>query len=205
MASFLIYSTSAYHLTGGVWDYLLLSIFGLLQGYLAAMLGAVASARGSLDPWLVFLSVSSIHVAADNFWYFLGRAWGVEKAMSLAQKVGFGRESIPDAMEGLELYSARILFLSKLTSGMTIPALIAAGVTGVRWRKAFLIMAIGEAIRTGVIVILGYRLTLSVEHLEFWTQLVAILGGLFVLGLSAHVIRRYAKRASSPSDPGKRP
>jgi membrane protein DedA with SNARE-associated domain len=183
----------------GGWNYAALALFSITQGYLAAVAGAIAAARGKLNIWLVFLSVSSAHIAMDNLWYFLGRFWDVEKIVQYGSKAGISSSKVELVLNGIGPHVEKLLFLSKLTAGMTIPTLIAAGIEHIKWPRALLIMAVGESIRTGTLVILGYRLARSVEHLGFWTQVVALLGGTSVIGAAVYLVQDYMKTASSPS------
>jgi membrane protein DedA with SNARE-associated domain len=173
----------------GVWAYFLLALLGLSQGYLIAALGAVASADGLLDPWMVFLSISLGHLAADNVWFFLGRFWGVELLARYGSRIGAGRGHMEAFSQGGSPSIGRLVFLSKLTSGVTIPMLVVAGASRLPWARAFGAMAAGEALRTGIIVFVGYHFALSTERLGTWLQVIALLGSLAVLWLSLRYLR----------------
>ncbi len=175
----------------GAWDYLLLALLGLTQGYLVAVLGGVAAVGGFLNPWLVFVSISLAHLTTDNLWYFLGRFWNVDRILRYGRSLGMRQEYVERVDRGMNSDMEKIILLSKLTSGLTIPVIIAAGVARLPWTRAFAVMVLGEGIRTGVLVFLGYWFALSMRQVEGWLQVIALLGGVLVLWIVLYYLRKH--------------
>ncbi len=181
---------SAQALQPGVWSYFLLALLGLTQGYLVAVLGAVAAADGYLDPWMVFASISLGHLAADNAWYFLGRFWNINRIVRYGRKLGVRREYVERVSSKANMPMEKLVFLSKLTSGLTVPMLIIAGMSRLPWVRALIAMTLGEGVRTGALVFLGYHFALSTERLSTWMRVIAILGGLAVLWVFLYYLQK---------------
>jgi len=170
-----------------------LGALGLAHGYLAAMVGAVEATEGKLNPWMVFVSISVVHLVADNLWYFMGRLLGLSGISKYGGRIGLSRRRIDPILPAARVYASRMLILSKLTSGMTIPVLVTVGVARVQWRKVIAIATAGEIVRTGSILLLSYRFAVSIQGLSFWARSVALFGGFLVLVGSAYYVRRLVR------------
>ena len=148
-----------------LWSYLTLGVLGLAHGYLATIVGAVGATEGKLNPWMVFVSISTVHLAADNLWYFLGHLLGLGGILKYGGRIGLNHQKIDPILPEAQVYASRMLILSKLTSGMAIPVLVTVGVAHVPWRKVIAIATAGEIVRTGSILLLSYRFAVSIRGL----------------------------------------
>jgi membrane protein DedA with SNARE-associated domain len=106
----------------------------------------------------------------------------------------------------MQTHARKILLIAKLTLSFAIPALIAAGMARVPWRRWFTTILAGEMLWTGALVMIGYHLTLSLRRMEVGLQVVA-LAGLAVFGiLAVRYIMRYGSRieasAAGDEEPG---
>jgi membrane protein DedA with SNARE-associated domain len=84
----------------------------------------------------------------------------------------------------METHATKILLLAKLSFGLVIPSLFAAGVARVGWRKWFPAVFIGETIWTGTLVLLGFYASQAIRHIEKGLQLtilVVVFAGLAIL------------------------
>lgn len=170
-----------------------MGVLGLAHGYLATIVGAVAATEGKLNPWMVFVSISTVHLAADNLWYFLGHLLGLGGILKYGGRIGLNHQKIDPILPEAQVYASRMLILSKLTSGMAIPVLVTVGVAHVPWRKVIAIATAGEIVRTGSILLLSYQFAVSIQGLSFWARSVALLGGFLVLVGSAYYVRRLVR------------
>ncbi len=96
--------------------------------------------------------------------------------------------------EQLRAHASRILLIAKLTLSFSVPVLIAAGMARVPWRRWFAVVALGECLWTGSLVLGGYYLRESIKHWELGLQLAGALGAVAFLSLGLAFIARTEKR-----------
>lgn len=190
----------------GPWNYLLLALLIIWQGPIATLLGGAAASAGLLKPGLVFLVGVFGNLTADVLWYSLGRSGNFERVFEW-RPLQKHRHHYDALRVGMQNHGSKILLLAKLSFGLVIPALVAAGITRLSWRKWFPVVFIGETIWTGSLVLLGYFATEAIKQIEEDLQMmfvavsVAILAG--ILWLIPHYIRDRAPSGleSSYKDP----
>jgi len=178
----------------GNWNYVLLSVLIVWQGPLATMLGGAAASAGLLRPSLVFLAGIVGNLTADILWYTVGRTGRIERLFK-GGRLGkhSGRFSL--MQNAMSRHATKVLLFAKLTSGFAIPALVAAGVTRVSWKKWFPIVFIGETIWTGLLVLIGFYATEALKQVEQGLQLFLV-GTIFIsLILAVWFIPRWLKQS----------
>lgn len=155
----------------GPWNYVLLAILIVWQGPIATLLGGAAASAGLLRPGLVFISGVIGNLTADIIWYNVGRRGNVaqwfEKGRLLSQRPRF--LSFQNAMRR---HATKILIMAKLSAGFAVPALLAAGLTKLRWRQWFPVVFLGETIWTGTLVLIGFYATEAIKQVERGIQLI---------------------------------
>jgi membrane protein DedA with SNARE-associated domain len=164
----------------GPWNYLLLSVLMIWQGPIASLFGGAAASAGLLKPGLVFVVGVAGNLTADIVWYSVGRKGNVERLFERG-KLGVHRGRFQKLRNGMRLHGTKALLMAKLSFGLAVPTLVAAGVSGVSWRKWFPIVFIGETIFTGTLVIIGYFATEAIKQVEQGLHLfLAIMTLLFI-------------------------
>lgn len=166
----------------GSWSYALLLVMVALEGPLATMFGAVAAATGWLNPLLVFLAATAGNLIADVFWYLLGFFGKTEWLVRYGSRLRLSQEHVARLEKDMHTNAPRLLLLTKLTSSMAIPTLVAAGLARVEWRRWFTVVFLAECARTGVFVLLGYNFGAAIYKLEAGLQLFWLVGAV-LLGL----------------------
>jgi len=184
----------------GNWNYVVLAVLTILEGPIVTLLAAVAASGGLLNPELVFVSAAAGNLTSDVLWYSLGYLGKTEWLVR-----HFGRFGVrPDHLERLERamnrHAREILIVAKLTLSFAIPALIAAGVMRVPWRKWLPTIMLGELIWSGSLVLIGYHFTLTLRRMEIGLQVVALVGLVVVLALAARYLTRYGARFERSQD-----
>jgi membrane protein DedA with SNARE-associated domain len=71
-------------------------------------------------------------------------------------------------------HATKILLIAKLSAGFALPTLIAAGLSGLSWRRWFPIVFIGETIWTGTLILIGFFFTEAVKQVEHGLQLIIV-------------------------------
>ncbi|MGD8584514.1 MAG: VTT domain-containing protein [Chloroflexota bacterium] len=165
----------------GAWNYLLLSLFMVWQGPIASLFGGAAASAGLLKPGLVFLVGVAGNLTADIVWYTLGRKGNVERLFERG-RLGAHRGRFYKLRQGMQLHATKILLMAKLSFGLAVPTLVAAGLSKLSWKKWFPVVFLGETIFTGTLVLVGYYATEAVKKVEQGLHLFLILmTGLFIV------------------------
>lgn len=166
----------------GAWNYLLLSLLMIWQGPIASLFGGAAASAGLLKPGLVFLVGVIGNLTADIVWYSLGRRGNVERFFEDDGRLGMHRGRFYKLRRGMQAHATKILLMAKLSFGLAVPTLVAAGLSRLSWKKWFPVVFIGETIFTGTLVIIGYYATEAIKKVEQGLHLFLLLmTGLFIV------------------------
>ena len=157
----------------GYWTYVVLALLAMVQGPLATLLGAAAASAGLLRPSLVFVAAATGHLTADIVWYSVGHMGKIEW---FRRWLPAYRKHVDKLQHGMHQNAARILFLAKLSAGFALPALIAAGLTRVAWRRWFPVVFVGEILWTIVLMLIGYYATEAIIQRVDLSMLYLIIG-----------------------------
>ncbi|GMQ78347.1 MAG: hypothetical protein BMS9Abin02_0850 [Anaerolineae bacterium] len=158
----------------GSWNYLLLASFIIWQGPVATILGGAAASAGLFQPGLVFIVAISTNLSADILWYTIGRRGNVDRLFKQDGRFSRHQHRYLLLQEGMRQHATKILLLAKLSAGFALPTLIAAGLSGLSWRRWFPVVFIGETIWTGTLILIGYFFTEAVKQVEHGLQLIIV-------------------------------
>jgi membrane protein DedA with SNARE-associated domain len=178
----------------GPWSYLLLMVLVLIEGPIATLLGAFAASAGLMRPGLVFVSAAAANLTADTLWYSLGYMGKTDWLVKYGRVIRLRQVHIDLLKEQLRVHASRILLLGKLTLSFAVPVLIAAGMARVPWRRYLPVVALGEILWTGSLVLGGFYLRESIKRWELGLQLAGALGAIVFLSLGLAVLARTGKR-----------
>lgn len=189
----------------GPWNYVLLSLLIVVQGPLATLLGGAAASAGLLRPSLVFVAGIAGNLTADILWFTAGSKGKIEWVLRFGHRLGVRKDHLHQLQHNLHRHSPKILLLAKLSAGLAVPALIAAGLCRIRWRRWFPVVFVGETIWTGTLLCLGFFAAEAIKRVEQQAQgvTIALTIALVLLLLSWSVPRalRHSKSlADGPAD-----
>jgi membrane protein DedA with SNARE-associated domain len=174
-----------------IWPYLLLSLLVAVEGPLATLGAAIASSTGYLDPWLVFVFASCGNLSADILWYSLGYMGKLDLLDRYGKWLGFNQTIILKLKQDMHDHVGKFLFVAKLTLGLVVPTLIAAGLTRVPWKRWVGLLVIAEGIWTGGLVLAGYYYGQYIIHIEKNLKIISIAATIImVIGLGIYFLRR---------------
>lgn len=165
----------------GLWSYLALAVLVAVEGPLVTVGAGVAAAAGAMNPFGVFLAASLGNLTADVLWYSVGYFGQWPKLAPHGRWLGLNAERVQRLERAVHEHAPRLLFLSKLTLSMMVPMLIAAGLARVPWRRWLGVLAAGEALWTGALVVAGYYFGSAIRQMELGLQIVAGLGFMGIL------------------------
>jgi len=184
----------------GYWTYIVLALCNMVQGPLVTLLGAAAASAGLLRPSLVFIASVAGHLTADIVWYSLGHAGKIEWFSRLLPG---HRKHTGKLQWAMHCNARKILLMAKLSSGLAVPALIAAGLTRVPWRRWFPIVLVGELLWTSILMLTGYYATEAIIRRANWGMLALVVGLLVIfLFMLFWIIPRALRRNQQLSELG---
>lgn len=171
--------------------YILFALLVAIEGPLTTLGGALAASAGYLNPILVFISASLGNLTADTLWYSLGYMGKTEWLVKYGGWLGIKESFITRMQTDIHEHIHKILFIAKLTLGLVIPTLIAAGLARVPFKRWFGVLFTAECIWTGSLVIIGYYFGYMIQRIETnlrWLSLAgAVISIVFVvIYLSRH-------------------
>lgn len=182
----------------GMWGYLLLALLVMVEGPIATLLGAAAAAGGMMRPSLVFVSAATGNLAADSLWYAIGYMGRTEWLVSHAGWLGVRERHVRLLESKMRSHALMILLAAKLTAGLVIPALMAAGMARVSWRRWFAVLFAAELLWTGTLVFAGLYLTESLVRIEQGLEMLATVTAIVALLLLALWFVGQRLRAATP-------
>ncbi len=184
----------------GFWNYILLALFVAVEGPIATLIGAAAASAGIMHLDLVFLSASVGNLTADTLWYSLGKAGKIEWLLHYGRWFGVQKYHLERLNQGMHEHAAKILLIAKVTAGLIIPTLIAAGLAKVPWKRWFPAVALGEMFWTGSLVLIGYYTTESIKQIEHDLRYLGITVSLIILLVLIWLIRRNLFTQKKPDE-----
>ena len=139
-----------------VLPYCLLGMATFVEGPMTLLAAGAGVAAGALLPLPAFLSIAAGNLTADLGWYGLGRFGKPEWIERAAEKLGIDRRLIRHSAKDIRKHAARLVFLAKMTVGFPIPTLLALGLNRVRLQRWAWALAIGEALKSALLLGPGY-------------------------------------------------
>jgi membrane protein DedA with SNARE-associated domain len=169
---------------------------GLPVPSLPVMLAAGALAgTGHLSFWTSLLLVTIGALAADCFWYILGRKKGI-RILQFLCKISLEPDSCVRRTEGIfSKQGARSLLLAKFIPGLSTVAPPLAGIFHMRARRFLLYDALGSILWGLSILGAGYIFSAQIERIaESAARLGSWLAVLVIGGLAAYIIWKFLAR-----------
>jgi membrane protein DedA with SNARE-associated domain len=176
----------------GWWAYLLLAALILVEGPAFTLLAGVAASTGHFSVPLVFLAAAGGNLTGDTLWYSLGRLGRLEWITHHGRRFGLRPEVIVRLRDAVHTHAERLLFTGKLTLGMMIPTLVAAGLARVPWRRAFAVLGVAECVWSGGLITCGYFFGQSIQNLQTGLQWVTLGGSVVMVVLISRYIAQHA-------------
>jgi membrane protein DedA with SNARE-associated domain len=174
--------------------YLGLALLVLVEGPIATLLGAVAASAGLMRPAYVFASAAAGNLVADSLWYTLGYLGKMDWLVRHGRIFHIERRHVMRLENEIRRHARKMLLIAKLTASFSIPALIAAGMARVPWRRWFTAIFFGEMIWTGSLVVGGYYFSESLKKMERGVQIASIIGVVIVVVLLVRLAIRIGQR-----------
>lgn len=180
----------------GTWNYMLVAFFMLFQGRMSAVFGGVAAAAGYLNLLPIILVALLARLIVDLFWYNVGSTGQIDR---IGHRFGFYRSIAGHVEEGVQMQPRRFILIAKLSNGLSLPAVVAAGNARVPYRRWLPASFMGEFIWTLPLLLLGYFATDKLAGLQGGISYLTVgFTTVFLLFFLFTYLR--TKRASRPLD-----
>lgn len=179
----------------GMWNYPLLGILIILQEPVFTLLGARAAATGTLHPAGVFTTAVTANLTVDFICYLIGwsRLFGGRRLVPWrfwGYRIGPSRRTILRFQQAMRQHAIKALVLSQFSPGLAIPALVAAGMSQVPWRRWFPVVVLSEVTRSIAYVLIGYYATHAFQKINpVWAGSVVVIIVVFLL--VANVVKKW--------------
>ena len=167
----------------GTWNYVLVGGFIMLQGRVSALLGGAVAAAGYMNLGLIILIALVARIIVDVFWYRVGATGYIDR---VGGRFGAYERVAQRVHEGIHARPARYVVMAKLTNGLSVPAVIAAGSAGLPMRRWLPFSFAVEILWTVPLLFAGYFATDALTQIE--GGLSYALGALGLLILSAALV-----------------
>jgi membrane protein DedA with SNARE-associated domain len=178
----------------GIWTYIVLAVLVAVEGPIATLLGAAAASAGLMKPVWVFVAAAAGNLSADSLWYTLGYIGKIDWLLRIEKKLGIKGDIVMRLETEIRKHAARILFISKLTLSLMIPALIAAGLVKAPWKRWFPAIFSGEMLWTGSLILIGYYATEAIKRVEMGVEYAALGASVIFVLFLIFVGRRIVKK-----------
>lgn len=171
----------------GTWNYLLVGGFIMLQGRISALLGGAVAAAGYMNLGLIIMVALVARVIVDVFWYRVGATGYIDR---IGGRFGAYERMAERVHEGIHARPARFIVMAKLTNGLAVPAVVAAGSAGLPMRRWLPFSFAIEILWTVPLLFAGYFATDALAQIEGgMTYAFGGLGLIVLLGITFMVIK----------------
>lgn len=140
----------------GNWSYPLIALGTVFEGPVVTLLGATAASLGLLNPFLVFFAIVVGNLIGDMFWFSLGRLGNPAWFAKRGRRLGITPQRLAQFQSTVQERAPKVILVTKLTSSLIIPALIATGLGRVSWRRWFPSLVAAELFKSGLLLLIGY-------------------------------------------------
>ena len=170
------------------WRYFWFAVLVFVEGPTTTIAGAVLAATGVLDPWKVFATAVASNLAADAFWFQVGQ-W-IRTRGHWMERVEKRYPLVRPLERKLRQRAVAFLVIAKFTLS-SVPALIAAGLSHVPWRKVVGVVLIADSAWIAFLSVLGYLLWDRVAYLAVGFRAAVLIG----FAIFAYLVVRWAHSA----------
>jgi membrane-associated protein len=155
---------------------MLVGVFMMFQGRATALFGGIAAAAGYFPLIPILLVALGARIIVDLFWYNVGSRGKIDRFGRRFESVGRMTEQIQEQMRDKP---RKYILLAKLSSGLSLPAVITAGTAHIPYRRWLPASFAGELLWTVPLLLLGYFATDALSQVE---------GGLSYITMASTVI-----------------
>ncbi|MCX6048616.1 MAG: DedA family protein, partial [Chloroflexi bacterium] len=184
----------------GIWSYVLLAVLVATEGPITTLIGAAAAAAGYLDIWYVLLAAATGNVLGDTLWYTVGYISKIQTIYRYGNWLGLRNHHVERIELEMQSHAAKLIILSKISYGLIVPTLVAAGLARVPWRKWFPAVLAAEMIWTITLVAIGFHAAGAISRVGHSLQIIGIAVFVLVMITIFWYVRRIFRRSAHEDD-----
>ena len=185
----------------GPWSYVLIALLVATEGPVSTLIGATAAAAGFLDIRLVFVATAIGNIAGDALWYSVGYVGKSKRLQGLTGRLGLHREQVLRLEDGMRTHAAKAILIAKVTFGLIIPTLVAAGMARFPLRRWFPAVLVAETIWTILLVSIGFHAAGAIAQVESGLRMIGLIAAVVVTTLGLIYLKRSKRIASVQPGP----
>lgn len=171
----------------GTWNYVLVGGFIMLQGRVSALLGGAVAAAGYMNLGLIIMVALVARVIVDVFWYRVGATGYIDR---IGGRFGAYERVAERVHEGIHARPVRFVVMAKITNGLAVPAVVAAGSAGLPMRRWLPFSFVIEILYTVPLLFAGYFATDALSQIEGGLSYAfGAMGLIVLLGITFMVVK----------------
>jgi membrane protein DedA with SNARE-associated domain len=147
----------------GSWNYLLVATFMMMQGRVSALLSGAVAAASTMDLGLLVLVALIARIIVDVFWYRVGATGYIDR---IGNRFGAYERVAERVQTGMRARPVRYVVMAKLSNGLGVPAVVAAGSAGLPMRRWLPFSFAIEIMFTVPLLFAGYFATGALAQIE---------------------------------------
>ena len=185
----------------GVWSYVLLAILVATEGPITTLIGAAAAAAGYLDVWYVLFAAAIGNVTGDSLWYTIGYVSKLQTIYRYGRWLGLRNHHIDRIALEMQSHAAKLIVLSKISYGLMVPTLVAAGLARVSWRRWLPTVLVTEMIWTVILVTIGFHGAGAIAKVGHSLRIIGLVVFVLLMLTIFWYVRRIFRRSAHEDDP----
>jgi membrane protein DedA with SNARE-associated domain len=136
--------------------YVLFFLLMLVEGPVVTYAGAYAASLGFFNVYIIFILAAAGGILQANIVFLIGRIARGRTIEKILSHFGLKKSRIIFIEQGVRKHTVKSIILAKLTPGLAIPGLLAAGFMRVQFRKFFFIDAIIDTLGAIIFTLSGF-------------------------------------------------
>ena len=185
----------------GPLSYVLIAVLVATEGPITTLIGSAGAAAGFLDIRFVFLATAIGNIAGDTVWYSLGYVSKTDRLHKVTDRIGIHQHHIEQMREQMNSHAIKAILVSKITFGLIIPTLVAAGFARVPLRKWLPAVLFAETLWTILLVTLGYHAAGAIAQVENGFRIIGLIAAISAVSFVAFYVKRKRQLVTSTSAP----
>lgn len=159
-----------------VFSYFIIIVLAVLEGPVLSMILGVLVRLDYFAFLPVYAALMAGDLLGDVVWYYIGRTYGMRFISKFGKYFSITEEQVVRAMEMFRQHHNKILFISKITNGLTLAlaVLMTAGMTRVPFWRYFAINLGGQFIWTAILMGIGYFFGNLYVEIDNWLGRISI-------------------------------